>query len=234
MPTMEDIKVKLAALAGSTLLRTLSTTLDIRVAWPNPGAIPPGIIVFWHGDQLMLYAGIKSWLPHLQRNFSVLMSAHRDGRYIAEASKYINIRNVEGSSSRGGVNGMRGLLRLLTCEEFVGITPDGPRGPCYQPKDGVIQLAAISQRPLYPLGMAASNCWTFKSWDALRIPKPFARLAIVHGSPIMVEKSLPRERYPEKLIELAAAMKTVRDEAEGLIAAPHKASPAERPSGQPG
>ena len=73
---------------------------------------------------------------------------------------------MAGSSSRGGVRAMMQLVEMIREGVCIGITPDGPRGPKYKVKEGVIKLSQITQKPIYPLAYSATKYWRFESWDS--------------------------------------------------------------------
>ncbi|HER25655.1 MAG TPA: DUF374 domain-containing protein, partial [Rhodospirillales bacterium] len=96
----------------------------------------PFIMCFWHGRLFMLpYAWKRGKLIH------ILTSMHRDGRLIGGTVGWFGIKTIDGSSSRGGVAGLRAMIRKLTAGDWVGITPDGPRGPRMRASEGVVSLA---------------------------------------------------------------------------------------------
>jgi lysophospholipid acyltransferase (LPLAT)-like uncharacterized protein len=61
------------------------------------------------------------------------------------------VQPVRGSTSR---RGPQALLELTTWAERgydLTITPDGPRGPCYQVQEGVMSLAQVTGLPMVPV-----------------------------------------------------------------------------------
>ncbi len=79
---------------------------------------------FWHGRMLMIPMGWQRMAP-----MHMLISAHRDGRIIADAVSYFGIQAIAGSTRRGGSAALRNMLKKLKEGDCVAITPDGPRGP---------------------------------------------------------------------------------------------------------
>ena len=141
------------------------------------------ILVFWH-DQLLLMA--KS---HRNPATSVLISASRDGEYIARTMHYFGIGSVRGSSSRGGRAAFRELLEIAKSPVDLAITPDGPKGPRHVVKDGVVQLARLSGRPVVPLAFACSRGHRFRSWDRFLLPLPPGRGVFSYGVPLYYSES---------------------------------------------
>jgi len=172
-----------------------------------------GIVAFWH-ENLPL-------MPELQRHAGqgavahVLVSRHRDGRFIGAVIRRFNLAMVNASSSRGGAAGMLTLLRLMRRGEIVAITPDGPRGPRRQAAPGVAQLAASAALPVLPCAARVSRGIRLRSWDQMIIPLPFGRGALAVEPPIHVGRQEGREALPRIAAALDAAC-AAADDALGL------------------
>jgi len=160
------------------------------------------VFAFWHARLLPLV------YTHRGRGIVVLISRHRDGELITRIIERLGFRTARGSSTRGGEEGARDMLRLARTGALIGITPDGPRGPAEQVKPGLAFLASRAGIPVLPVAAAASRSWVFRSWDRFRVPKPFARVVVSYGVPIAV----PRDAD-------AAALEAWRDRLEQSIAA---------------
>ena len=141
----------------------------------------------WHNRLLFFAAAVPK--PIRKRTMAVV-SASRDGQYVADFLKYFDIGALRGSSSRGGANAMLGALRVIGENKNVAFTPDGPRGPRYVLKPGPIMLASKTGAPIMPVAINASRYWKCKSWDQLQIPKPGARLTMIIGESIKIPPDL--------------------------------------------
>jgi len=136
------------------------------------------ILAFWH-DQLFLMAkGYHG--PGAQ----VMISASKDGELIARTMEYFGIGSVRGSSTRGGRAAFREMLELASHPVDLVITPDGPKGPRHQVKEGVVQLARLSGRPVVPMAFACSRGYRFASWDRFLLPFPPGRGVFSFGAPL--------------------------------------------------
>ena len=109
------------------------------------------IIAFWHARQLMMPLTYRGTLAY------ILISQHQDGEIIARTVERFGLRAVRGSSTRGGVEAMRELIRLGRSGVDLAVTPDGPKGPAQVAKMGVIQLARVSRLPIIPLTFSCSK-----------------------------------------------------------------------------
>lgn len=145
----------------------------------------------WH-NRLFFFPCI---MPAVARKrTAAVVSASRDGQYIADLISIYGIRSLRGSSSRGGANALLDSVKVMRDENLnVVFTPDGPRGPKYKMKPGPIMLASLTGSPICPLSINASKCWRAKSWDGFQIPKPGATLTLVMGKPIHVPPDLSGE-----------------------------------------
>ena len=139
---------------------------------------------------------------------SMLTSASKDGALLSTVAGDYGMRTVRGSSHRRGAVGFRDMLRELNEGCCMCITPDGPKGPRYKSRAGVIRLASVSGLPILPLCIDIPNCWRIKkAWDGFVIPKPFSRVNVLVREPLHVPSDIDEEtqkEYMEKLDELLA------------------------------
>ena len=154
------------------------------------------IMAFWHGRMIMMPFAYRG------RRACVMNSQHRDGELISRALRPFGVEVVRGSSTRGWVGGMKGLLAAYRRGCDLVVVPDGPRGPRCRAKSGVIQLARVTAAPVYPISYGASRGVRLKSWDGLLIPLPFARVTYVVDEPIRV----PRDVSADEMERLRAAL----------------------------
>jgi len=171
------------------------------------------ILAFWHNRQIG-FLRIAATL----RPVSVLVSQHGDGEIITRIMARFGVGAVRGSSTRGGTQALRTML-AATRETNLAITPDGPVGPRYEVKEGVVSLAALSGLPVFWVSWSSERVWIFKSWDRFMLPKPFARLRFQATGPMHLNKSMKREEIEAARLDLEARMRqqTARlDETAGL------------------
>lgn len=210
----------LARVVGLYLALVVRTT-----RWRLVGAEPalatlaagqPLILAFWH-ERLPLMPALfdlaRAQEPATARlRPHVLVSQHRDGRFIGAAVRRFGVEMIHGSSRRGGAGAMAALLRTLRRGQPVLITPDGPRGPRRQAAPGVAQLAAHSGTSVVPLGASSSAQRRLGSWDRMMLPLPFGRGVVVCGAPIPVARDAAEAALPG----IAAAMTEACREADRL------------------
>jgi lysophospholipid acyltransferase (LPLAT)-like uncharacterized protein len=183
----------------------------------------PFIIGFWHGRLLILPA---MW-PRTSK-ISMLISMHRDGELIAKAISYFGHGTVRGSAAkagstkdRGGAAALRGMLKALKAHEYVGITPDGPRGPRMRATEGIVTVARVSGAPIIPCSYSARTRYVLGTWDRFVIPLPFTRGVIVWGEPIHVARDADAAALETARLAVEAGLNAVTnlaDDAMGVAA----------------
>jgi hypothetical protein len=175
------------------------------------------IAAFWH-DSIVLTPLLVARL-RWPGSVTVMLSWHRDAEIAARALRRLGIDSVHGSSTRGWLGGLRGLLDAEARGADLVIVPDGPRGPRYVAKQGVVQLARATGLPVVAFGAAAAPARRLRSWDRLQIPRPFARVAIVAGRPIVVPRRVDRAALGAARAAVAAALAETRAAAAAAVGA---------------
>lgn len=167
------------------------------------------IYAFWHGRMFLPTYRLRN------QNIYALVSKHRDGEYLARLLHHLGSRTIRGSTSRGGGKALLLMARKLK-EGFAGaFTPDGPRGPIYKAKSGVIHLARKTQMPIIPLSSGANKKKVyFDNWSKFILPRPFSRGILIYGEPIRVPPKASRRIIKEKTQELEKALNRLTGEAD--------------------
>jgi hypothetical protein len=165
------------------------------------------ILAFWHRHLLLMPYAYRG------RRISVLVSQSRDGELIARTVARFGIDASRGSSSRGGAQGMRSLLRKAAEGYDLAFTPDGPRGPAEVVQPGVILAAAATGWPVQPVALAATRCKRLRSWDRFVVPFPLSTVHFVYGEPLTVAR---RTDPAEGAAALAGRLAAAETEAERL------------------
>ena len=151
------------------------------------------ILTTWH-DQLLMMP-----LVYSGPGAKALISHSKDGELIARVVEHFGIGAVRGSSNRGGKAAFRELVKLSKESLDLGITPDGPKGPRHQVKEGVVQLAKISGRPIVPLAFACSNGHRFQSWDRFLLPYPWGKAVYSFGVPLYYDKNETMDDFRDRV-----------------------------------
>jgi lysophospholipid acyltransferase (LPLAT)-like uncharacterized protein len=173
--------------AISAALRLLQLTVRIEYvhaerllgAWANGEQV---IMAFWHNRGLMMPIAYRG------KQVCIMNSQSRDGEIASRALARWGIRSVRGSATRGGAGGFMQLVNAYRRGYDLAVVPDGPRGPRYVVKPGVIHLARATGAVIYPASYAATRQLQLRSWDRLIIPLPFARAVYVVAEPLHVPR----------------------------------------------
>jgi hypothetical protein len=137
------------------------------------------IYVFWHRNILPLLINRRN------EGVVVIISSSKDGDFIAEPAKLFGYKTVRGSSTRGGSNALKEMIKLSKNHSFA-LTPDGPKGPAQKLKEGALQLAYLTKLPIVAVRVKVSNAWIFNSWDRFIFPKPFSKISIEYSEPLYI------------------------------------------------
>ena len=164
----------------ATLLRVWVRTLRIEadaatvanLTWSEQ----PAAIVVWHNRVFLSPEFFRSY--RVKRAVYGLVSASKDGAWLAAFYRLIGIVPVRGSSSNFGREAAKILIEKMREGHDIGITPDGPRGPMYTVEPGVLVVTRRNHAPMVLLGAQFSRAWRLKSWDRLYIPWPFSRVKL--------------------------------------------------------
>jgi len=185
---------------GSALLRLLGLSWRFRLKGREEvdnlrAQGRPIIFLFWHSRILPL--------AHLHQGEGVvvLVSEHGDGELIARLIERRGFGTARGSSTRGGTRGLRQLLTALRAGADLAITPDGPKGPRRQLKEGVFVAARLSGAPVVPVGVGTRHGWRLSSWDRFLVPFPFATVHVHYGAPMIFSGEEPSEPEARGMLE---------------------------------
>jgi len=135
------------------------------------------IVCFWHGRLLMMPFAKKGG------GGKVLISRHRDGEFIARIVNYFGIGTVRGSYRKGSVSSLREILHDLRDTIDIAITPDGPKGPRFNVKKGIVELSKLSGKALLPVSYGASKKKLFIPGTASHFPTLFPGLFFSGATP---------------------------------------------------
>jgi lysophospholipid acyltransferase (LPLAT)-like uncharacterized protein len=132
---------------------------------------------------------------------------------IAQACRHLGFSLVRGSTTRGGTEALREMLRLGRTGHLA-ITPDGPQGPRRRVQPGLIYLAASTGLPILPIGIGYRRPWRTNSWDRFALPRPFGRAVIVTAPVIRVANALDRAALEAERRRVEDALNWATAEAE--------------------
>ena len=144
-----------------------------------------------------------------------LASPSADGELISVPLEKLGYKMIRGSSGKDSVKGLVQLIKAVKEGYTIGTPLDGPKGPRFEAKQGMMYVAQKSGRPMVFMGAAYSKKWVLsKTWDKCQIPKPFSKVVCVISEPFYLEKSIPVEDYKE-IVE--KKLNDINEVAENLI-----------------
>ena len=209
---------RLAAALAYGLIRGLAATIRFELE-DRSNALQAALaerIIFsiWHNRlalSLMMYRRyVVRSAPG--RRMAAMVSASRDGGLLARVLEHFGVEPVRGSSSRRGPQALREMMSWADRGLDLAITPDGPRGPCYQVQDGVISTAQLTGLPIVPVSYHLN--WKFrpKSWDRFQVPLPFARCRISIGEIVRVPREATESERETLRQRLEVTMKAITED----------------------
>lgn len=209
----ESIKDRLLPLLAYNLIKFSNKSLRLEVeGWNEVEKLlnKKQSLIFssWHG---------KSWVPaYFLRELGIyaLTSMSRDGSYMTEILENLGWKTIRGSSSRGASRSLLSLYRKLKQGENTALTPDGPTGPIYEVKAGIIFLQQKAESLIVPIGVDARWKKNFNSWDNYLLPLPFSKTALIFGEPFAFSEELEMEAKQEIL---KGKMQAVNQRAAELV-----------------
>jgi hypothetical protein len=214
----ERILLWLISWAGYLAIALIGSTLRYSISWEDessPANVTfekPAIYSFWHRAVFP-----AAWI-YRKLGIAVMVSRSFDGEYIARISERFGFVAARGSSSRGGVEALRGMKNHLERGAAVAFTIDGPRGPKYVAKPGPVGLAKSTGIPMTAFYVALKNAWVLKTWDEFMIPKPFSRALVRMSRKIVVPADADEAHMADCFAQLQAALDRVTSFAEGNVA----------------
>jgi lysophospholipid acyltransferase (LPLAT)-like uncharacterized protein len=134
----------------------------------------PVIFALWHNRLFVT--------PEIVRRFRggqpicALISASKDGSWLAGLFAAVGMDAVRGSSSRQGREAATALVEAIQDGRDIGITPDGPRGPAYVMKAGALVVGRRTKAAFVLVGIDYKSAWRLNSWDGFYLPRPFSAM----------------------------------------------------------
>lgn len=164
---------------GLFVIRILSVTWRYNRLNPLPEG--KAIFAFWHRNILPLM--------YLHRNggYVTIISKSQDGDLIAKVCEKLGYLTARGSASRGGSTALRKMI-VQSRTNSLAITPDGPKGPPNQIKEGLVFLAKLTGLPIVLISAQVQHEIVFNSWDKFRLPLPFSKINVLYDEPVFIDR----------------------------------------------
>ena len=170
----------------------------------------PVIWSFYHGRM------VGALDLHPRKRLTILMSPSRDGEMIARAGTRLGYSIARGSSKQGAVRGGLELMDAVKQGQDLVFMVDGPRGPRFEVKPGVIRMAEMTQCPIVPFVCSARSTWWMPSWDRFLAPWWSTPIVYIFGEPLSVPEGASDELQEELRMELHRRMEHIRRQADSF------------------
>lgn len=215
---MDLLRARVLPLLAFLFYRTLLATWRIRI-FESPAFRKtldnkkPVIFAHWHGDELAILHLLKPYRA------CAMVSTSKDGEIMANTIRLLGAKTSRGSSTRGGVGALKGILRLAKDGWRPSVAIDGPKGPYHQAKPGVFEISKLIGGGIVPLSVAVSRAYVFeKAWNKTFLPLPFARIQVVFDAPLPAVGRDQDGRDPSLAASLESALANAEQQARNLIA----------------
>lgn len=170
----------------------------------------PAILAIFHGRMIgMLHIGED------RSRITILISRSRDGEMIARIAENIGFSVARGSPAFKAVEGALQMVAAARAGQSLMLTVDGPRGPVYTVKPGVIRIAEITGLPLLPFycGFRTEGRWD-KSWDKITGGYYGSPMLYMIGDPLYVPSGCSAEEQESLRQKLEEQMNFLRVRSE--------------------
>jgi lysophospholipid acyltransferase (LPLAT)-like uncharacterized protein len=185
-------------LAWLTARLIIAVGASLRMTVDDRGGIfdrpdhPPVILAFWHNRVGLMPYFYRRYCR--QRPVVAFISRSRDGEFITRVAAWFGIRAARGSSSRGGTAAALAAVHAAADDQVdLVITPDGPRGPRYSIRPGLLRLAQATGRAIVPVTFHLRWKKELRSWDRFQVPVPFSACTIETREGIVVPEGATDE-----------------------------------------
>ena len=179
----------LVAYPGLGLLRLILTTCRLEVEGVERfialAEEKRCILMLWHNRLAIVAYVLNKHAP--QYRYSAFISKSRDGELLAAVVNSYRQGKAIRVNQQAKYNALREMIKQLkTGQEVMLMTPDGPRGPKYRAKPGIVLAAQNTEACIVPLTWSSNKFWQLSTWDRLILPKPFSKVRVSIGEPIIV------------------------------------------------
>jgi hypothetical protein len=140
----------------------------------------PILFALWHGRMFL------SIQAHRHEGIVTMASRSKDGEIIAGWLERNGYKVVRGSSSRGGSEALREMVRQVRSGRAAALTVDGPQGPPRQVQPGIVELARLTGGWILPITSSSARPRFLASWDRYLLPRPFSRNVVLYGEPFPI------------------------------------------------
>jgi len=201
-----------------TLIRTYR--VEAIIGADNIGPFLDGKSVcapaYWHQHHVLCSVLVRRWVD---RGFKAcfLVSGSVDGELPEQVARAWGAEVIRGSANQSGALALRDMQDMMKRGYSIVTTADGPRGPIYEIKPGVIVMARIGGVPILPIACAADRAWYMDRWDNFMVPKPFSRVVLAVGEPYTIPPDVPLDAIEPHRLNVQEAVMSLMRESENTL-----------------
>tara|TARA_Y100000768_G_scaffold76911_1_gene54431 strand:+ start:292 stop:1011 length:720 start_codon:yes stop_codon:yes gene_type:complete len=205
--------VTIYTLISTCKIRVVDKNNSIEKLVKNTGVFAP---CFWHQDLLITLLIVSRWL---KKGFKggFIISPSVDGEVPAQIAKSWGAEIIRGSAVRTGASAMRDIHHFLKRGVSIVTAADGPLGPKFQFKMGVVLMAKLGDAPIIPITCSCSNAWYLNRWDHFMIPKPFTKIVVMIGRPYDIPKTSNMSELEEHRNNIELKLNEQKSSSEKLL-----------------
>jgi lysophospholipid acyltransferase (LPLAT)-like uncharacterized protein len=158
------------------------TIIDEEVYRDYVAGDRPVVVGTWHRASIFFLYYFGYLRP------MIMISQSKDGEILSQCASGFGVIPVRGSSGKGGRDALKRMKHYLDSGGIACATVlDGPQGPAYVAKKGMIVLSKLTGAPFIPAMWSATRTLTLRnSWDKMVLPLPWSRVYIAGGDPIHI------------------------------------------------
>ncbi len=183
---VSHVLAKLGCFLIRLIIRTCHTEIDGLENYLKAVEGKGAILALWHSRLLLMPYFVAE--ETLQVPYAVVMSNSKDAdalSVIARSTQNVDAIRVPHNAK---AKALKVIVQAIKKGKVLIITPDGPRGPVCEVKQGLAFAALSTGKDVFPFTWESKNYWELPTWDKMRIPKPFSRIAIKVGDAVRAEK----------------------------------------------
>jgi lysophospholipid acyltransferase (LPLAT)-like uncharacterized protein len=187
----------LARLVGAALA-FLRATLRVRILHgEHYGRLRekrvPILFALWHGRMLLPIQ------RHRHQRIVTMASQSKDGEIIASWLARNGYIVVRGSTTRGGSQALREMVRHVRSGRHAALTVDGPKGPARIVQPGIVQLARLTGAWILPITSSSARPRFLNSWDRYLLPLPISRSVVAYGEPFPIPPEMSDDQAVDRI-----------------------------------
>lgn len=204
------------------LLRLLTATYRVEAVLGADNVAPflDGKVTcapaYWHQHHILCSSLVRRWID---KGFKAcfLVSGSVDGDVPERIARGWGAEVIRGSANESGALALRDMQGMMRRGYSIVTTADGPRGPKYVIKPGVVVMARIGKVPILPMACAAERAWYLDRWDNFMVPKPFSRIVLAVGEPYSIGADVPLDALEDDRVNVQQAVMSLMEDCEARL-----------------